>query len=101
MVNFSANPAHTRLRFRDLHTSTRHSNASASPFTSRTGWWNGLPLGSRVCVNQVETCGSRVGFTVRLEIEEGQGPTEILIVDWHTNKAKRVSVFVLDIFLYH
>ena len=43
-------------------------------------------------MKQVQICGRRIALAVRLEmVEGGEGSTEIVIVDWHGNKTKRVS----------
>lgn len=48
-------------------------------------------------MKQVQVCGRRIALAVRLEMMEGgEGATEIVIVDWHGNKTKRVRYFYLQ-----
>ena len=43
-------------------------------------------------MKQVQICSSRIALAVRLEMREGgEGSTEIVVIDWHSNKAKKVS----------
>lgn len=41
---------------------------------------------------QVEICGNKIGVTIRFENDKNEGVTEIIVVDWIANKAKRVGV---------
>jgi hypothetical protein len=87
----STNVICARLHCYDLWTCTIHPSASVHLFVLQTHWWGPLCPGHHVLVKQVQICGSRIALAVRLEMmEDGEGSTEIFVVNWHCNKTKRV-----------
>lgn len=88
---FSATHVCARIHFRDLWTCGFHANAPVNVYTLHTRWGL-LSMGQCITVKQVDVCGGRVALTVTLETDGGEAETEIVIVDWHKNKAKKVNI---------
>ncbi|KAH7926051.1 hypothetical protein BV22DRAFT_390964 [Leucogyrophana mollusca] len=74
-----------RLHFLNLWTCHQHHRAAQLRFQFHTDWWGALPPGQRILIQQVVICGSVVGLSVRLEVEEGEATTELVLVNWHTS----------------
>lgn len=50
-----------------------------------------MHMGQLIWIKQVEVCGRRVALSIRSETEGNEGITDVVVVDWQSNKAKRVS----------
>lgn len=72
------------LHFLDMWTCQQHPQAQNLHFHFQTDWWGTLPPGHRVSVERVQISGIMVGLSVRREVEEGEGITELALVNWHT-----------------
>lgn len=72
------------LHFLDMWICQQHPQAQNLHFHFQTDWWGTLPPGHRVSVERVQIYGIMVGLSVRREVEEGEGITELVLVNWHT-----------------
>ncbi|KAH7915280.1 hypothetical protein BJ138DRAFT_1098004 [Hygrophoropsis aurantiaca] len=71
-----------RLHFLNIWTCHKHHRATQLAYHFRTDWWGGLSPGQCISVPQIVICGKSVGFSVRLEVEEGEGTTELIVINW-------------------
>ncbi|KAL4072789.1 hypothetical protein V8B97DRAFT_2006056 [Scleroderma yunnanense] len=70
------------LHLRGLSTGQEHQHAVQSRLRYHTDWW-GVPLpGERVSIQQVQICGSIAALSVRLQLDKGEGVTELALFDW-------------------
>lgn len=69
------------LHFLDMWTCQQHPQAQNLHFHFQTDWWGTL---HRVSVERVQIYGIMVGISVRRGVEEGEGITELALVNWHT-----------------
>lgn len=77
-------PITASLHFLDMWTCQQHPQAQNLRFQFQTDWWGALPPGHRISVEQVQIYGIMIGLSVRLGVEEGEGTTELVLVNWHT-----------------
>lgn len=70
------------LSLRDLYTGLDHQDAAESRLRFPTDWWGISTPGERISVEQVQICGSIVGVSVRLELKDGMGATELALFNW-------------------
>ncbi|KAI6041311.1 hypothetical protein EDC04DRAFT_2670303 [Pisolithus marmoratus] len=77
------------LHFRDLRVDHDHREAAQPRLQYRTEWWGVTPPGERVSIHQVQVCGSLVALSTRLELEDGEGITELALFNWRTGSALR------------
>jgi hypothetical protein len=64
-----------------MWTCQQHPQAQNLHFHFQTDWWGTL---HRVSVERVQIYGIMVGISVRRGVEEGEGITELALVNWHT-----------------
>ncbi|KAJ8586697.1 hypothetical protein M405DRAFT_864367 [Rhizopogon salebrosus TDB-379] len=74
------------LHFLDMWTCQQHPHAANMRFQFQTDWWGTLPSGHRISVERVQIHGKTVGVSVRLEVEGGEGTTELVLVNWRTGR---------------
>jgi len=67
-----------------MWTCQQHPQAENLRFQFQTDWWGILPPGHRISIERVQIYGIMVGLSVRLEVEEGEGATELVLVNWRT-----------------
>ncbi|KAI6113018.1 hypothetical protein F5141DRAFT_752799 [Pisolithus sp. B1] len=77
------------LHLRDLRADHDHREAAQPRLQYRTEWWGITPPGERVSIQQVQVCGSLVALSIRLELEDGEGITELALFNWRTGSALR------------
>ncbi|KAI5999301.1 hypothetical protein F5J12DRAFT_895137 [Pisolithus orientalis] len=77
------------LHFRDTRGDYDHREAAQPRLQYRTEWWGITPPGERVSIQQVQVCGSLVALSIRLELEDGEGITELALLNWRTGAALR------------
>ncbi|KAI6023874.1 hypothetical protein BKA83DRAFT_4265356 [Pisolithus microcarpus] len=77
------------LHLRDLRGDHEHREAAQPRLQYRTEWWGITPPGERVSIQQVQVCGSLVALSIRLELEDGEGITELALFNWRTGSALR------------
>ncbi|KAI6164576.1 hypothetical protein EDD17DRAFT_1804737 [Pisolithus thermaeus] len=75
------------LHLRDLRADHDHREAAQPRLQYRTEWWGITPPGERVSIQQVQVCGSLVALSIRLELEDGEGITELALFNWRTGSA--------------
>jgi hypothetical protein len=83
------------LHFLDMCTCQKHPQARNQRFQFQTDWWGTLPPGHHISIERVQIYGTMVGLSVRLGVEEGEGTTELVLVNWHTgiDQQQRVMCF--------
>lgn len=77
-------PITASLHFLDMWRCQQHSQAQKLRFQFQTDWWGSLPPGHRISIERVQIYGIMVGMSVRLGVEEGEGTTELVLVNWRT-----------------
>lgn len=77
-------PITASLHFLDMWTCQKHPQAQNLRFQLQTDWWGTLPPGHRISIERVQIYGIMAGLSVRLGVEEGEGTTELVLVNWHT-----------------
>lgn len=70
------------LHLRSLCTGQEHQHASQSRLRYHTDWWGIPPPGERVSIRQVQICGDIAALSVRLQLDKGEGITELALFDW-------------------
>lgn len=80
------------LHFLDMWTCQQHPHAANMRFQFQTDWWGTLPSGHRISVERVQIHGKTVGVSVRLEVEGGEGTTELVLVNWRTGRDQQQRV---------
>lgn len=85
-------PITASLHFLDMWTCQQHPQAQNLRFQFQTDWWGTLPPGHRISIERVQIYGIMVGLSVRLGVEEGEGTTELVLVNWHTGIDQRQRV---------
>ncbi|KAG0709414.1 hypothetical protein DFH29DRAFT_888300 [Suillus ampliporus] len=77
-------PITATLHFLDMWTCQKHPQAENLRFQFQTDWWGTLPPGHRISIERVQIYGIIVGLSVHLGVEEGEGTTELVLVNWRT-----------------
>lgn len=79
-----------------MWTCQQHPHAENMRFQFQTDWWGSLPPGHRISIVRVQIHGKTVGLSVRLEVEGGEGTTELVLVNWRTGRdqQQRVGAFL-------
>ena len=70
------------LHIRDLYVCQDHPRAAQPRLSFQTDWWGDFPPGQRLSIERVRIYGSLVAVTVRLELENGEGTTELVVFNW-------------------
>ncbi|KAI9464751.1 hypothetical protein HD554DRAFT_2026315 [Boletus coccyginus] len=70
------------LHIRNLYICQDHSRAAQPSLSFQTDWWGNFPPGQRLSIEQIQICGSLVAVSVRLELETGEGTTELVVFNW-------------------
>lgn len=70
------------LHIRNLHVCQDHAQAAQPRLSFQTDWWGDFPPGQRLSIEQVQICGNLVAASVRLELETGEGTTELVVFNW-------------------
>ncbi|KAG9313078.1 hypothetical protein JVU11DRAFT_6518 [Chiua virens] len=70
------------LHIRNLYVCQDHARAVQPRLSFQTDWWGDFPPGQRLSIEQVQICGSLVAVSVRLELETGEGTTELVVFNW-------------------
>lgn len=70
------------LHIRNLYVCQDHTRAAQPRLSFQTDWWGDFPSGQRLSIVQVQICGSLVAASVRLELETGEGTTELVVFNW-------------------
>lgn len=83
------------LHIRNLYNCQDHSRAAQPRLSFQTDWWGDFPPGQRLSIEQVQICGNHVAASVRLELETGEGTTELVVFDWcrGVSPVRTVSAF--------
>ncbi|KIJ65551.1 hypothetical protein HYDPIDRAFT_88588 [Hydnomerulius pinastri MD-312] len=84
------------LHIRNLFVCQEHPQAAQPRLRFPTDWWGTVPPGQRMSVEQVQICGSLVAVSVCLELEKGEGTTELVIFNWRRGGAP-VRSFASDV----
>ncbi|KAF9224024.1 hypothetical protein BS17DRAFT_92170 [Gyrodon lividus] len=87
------------LHIRNLCVCQEHPQAAHPTLRFQTDWWGSLSPGQRISIEQVQICGSLVAVSVRLELETGEGTTELVIFNWRRGGAP-VRTFTSDMLSY-
>ncbi|KAI6096982.1 hypothetical protein EDD16DRAFT_1527794 [Pisolithus croceorrhizus] len=77
------------LHLRHIRADHDHREAAQPRLQYRTEWWGITPPGERVSIQQVQVCGSLVALSIRLELENGEGITELALFNWRTGSTLR------------
>ncbi|KAG6332147.1 hypothetical protein ID866_6942 [Astraeus odoratus] len=70
------------LHLRNLRSGQEHRQATQPRLRYLTDWWGITPPGERVSIQQVQICGTVAALSIRLELEQGEGITELALFDW-------------------
>ncbi|KAF8448926.1 hypothetical protein L210DRAFT_3640545 [Boletus edulis BED1] len=70
------------LHIRNLYICQDHPRAAQPRLSFQTDWWGDFPPGQRLSIEQVRICGSLVAASIRLELETGEGTTELVVFNW-------------------
>ena len=85
------------LHLRSLSTGQEHQHASQSRLRYNTDWWGIPPPGERVSIQQVQICGSTIALSIRLQLDKGDGTTELALFDWRLGGAPLRTVSFTDL----
>ncbi|KIK98236.1 hypothetical protein PAXRUDRAFT_824089 [Paxillus rubicundulus Ve08.2h10] len=87
------------LHIRNLYVCQEHQQATHPRLCFYTDWWGALPPGQRISIEQVQICGSLVAVSIRLELETGEGTTELIVFNWRRGGAP-LRTFTSDILFF-